>query len=123
MTEQSFSKKIKRDTQWKFYTAMGSMVFAIAFVFAFLGLMCDLEIIKSEHFLMLAFVLSMIVITCVGFTWGMASARRTDLYTEIRRHSLTQLRRFRGEIDDEIERLEVEGANITDIKDGKKAIR
>ena len=126
MTEQSFSEKIRRENQWRFYSFVSSIILSLAFVFAFLGLMCDLEIIKSEHFLMLAFVHSMIIMMSGGFTWGMAIARRHDLYVQVRQHSLTQLRRFRGEIDDEIERLESElqeEANITGIEDGKKAIR
>jgi hypothetical protein len=56
----------------------------------------------------LFFVQALIIVLAAGVSWAMRDAQRHDLYVEVRRHSLPQIRRFRGEIDDEIQRLEAE---------------
>ena len=125
MTEQSFSEKIRRENKWKAWTAVIAVVVALGFTFAHFAVFLPGGM-YDNNFLSRIFVQGLIVILSSGVAWAMRDAQRHDLYIQVREHSLTQLRRFRGEIDDEIERLEAEqadGANITDIKDARKNTR
>jgi len=108
MTEQSFSKKIRHENAWKWITATVTTVLCVLLVYGHLCLAVNQGLIENENRPYLFFVQALIIVLASGVSWAMRDAQRHDLYVEIRRHSSTQLRRFRGEIDDEIQRLEAE---------------
>jgi len=111
MTEQSFTQKIKRENLWRWLTAILSVPIGVLLIYGHLALLSDQGVIPWGYVRYVFFGQALILLLSCGVTWAMRDAQRHDLYTEVRRHSLTQLRRFRGEINDEIERLEVENGN------------
>ena len=107
-TERSFTQKIKRENTWRWVTAMVTLVICGVLIYGHLALASDRGMISTSNLWYILFVQVLILVLSTGVAWAMRDAQRHDLYTEVQRHSVMQLRRFRGEIDDEIERLETE---------------
>ena len=120
--ERSFTEKIRRENRWKWITAMVTLVICGVLILGHLALASDRGMIMTSNLWYIFFVQALILILSTGVAWAMRDAQRHDLYTEVRKHSVSQLRRFRGEIDDEIERLEQEDAEERDAKKLRKAV-
>jgi hypothetical protein len=105
MIERVFTEKINRENRWKWITAFMAAVAGVGLTFSNLALTVG---IQDPFFWQHFFFQGLIVLFACGVTWALRDAQRHDLYVQIRQHSVTQLRRFAGEIQDEIERLEVE---------------
>jgi hypothetical protein len=108
MTEQAFSQKIRRENAWRWATAVIGTALCVLLTYGHLCIAVDHGLLENDARPYLFFVQALIIVLAAGVSWAMRDAQRHDLYIEVRRHSLPQLRRFRGEIDDEIQRLEAE---------------
>jgi len=120
MTEKAFSEKIQRENRHRWIVAVLTGLVAVMLLVGYKLLSCGTWIERygfSEPIYVLqltdafwrdVYVESIIVLVAAGVAWVMRDTQRNDLVIEIRTKSLTQLRRFRGELDDEIQRLEEE---------------
>ena len=118
--ERAFSDKISRENRWRWITAASTVCVCMALTYAHLKIVQAGGMIEGQNFWHVFFVQAMILLLSGGVSWAMRDAQRHDLYVEIRRHSLTQLKRFRGEIDDEIQALKEEQTPGEDKKDQAK---
>jgi hypothetical protein len=108
MTEQAFSQKIRRENAWRWTTAVIATGLCVLLTYGHLCIAVDHGLLDNGARPYLFFVQALIIVLAAGVSWAMRDAQRQDLYVEVRRNSITQLRRFRGELDDEIHRLEAE---------------
>jgi len=101
--DNDFALKIRRENGFKALSAMG-----ILFLVSILGwgaLSVFREVLTFERILVIFGIL--LLLACWA-TWSIRGAQRHDLYTVVCGSTITQLKRFRGELDDAIEKLELE---------------
>lgn len=102
MTENEFDRDLRRRNAWLAFAAIGAVVWGVMLLY---GALAVHDVLRNHHYT-LAFALLLVVLVSNLGTWLAATARRQDLYTIARGSSVTQLKRFRSEIDDVIELLE-----------------
>ncbi len=116
--ERSFTQKIGRENRWRWGTAVATLVICGLLMYGHLSLASDRGMLSTSNMWYVLFVQALILVLSTGVAWAMRDAQRHDLYAEVQRKSVMQLRRFRSEIDDEIERLETEETQV--LGDAKK---
>lgn len=106
VVEQAFSRKVRRENVWRWCSAVFTLIICLALLFWHLSLSTDAGMIDEEHVWYLYFVQGIIMVLCTAITWFIRDSQRHDLYTAVTGMSSMQLRRFCGELMDEIERIE-----------------
>ncbi len=118
--ERSFTQKIKRENTWRWITAVLTLAICGVLMYGHLSLASDRGMLSTNNMWYVLFVQALILVLSTGVAWAMRDAQRHDLYAEVQRKSVMQLRRFRSEIDDEIERLEAENGQDPGQAESKK---
>jgi len=106
MTEKDFTNKLRRQNFWLSLCAFGVLLVGLVGAFGALKIM-ETSIRPGEWIKIFMIVVFLLLLTA-GSTWALRGSQRHDLYTVVTGMSVTQLRRFRGEIDNVIEALEGE---------------
>lgn len=106
MTEKDFTDKIRRRNVWLSVCAFGVLLVALLGAWGALRIM-ETSIIQGEWVKIFMIVIFLLLLTA-GATWALRGSQRHDLYTVVTGMSVTQLRRFKGELEDVIEALEGE---------------
>jgi len=106
MTEKDFTDKIRRRNVWLSVCAFGVLLVALLGAWGALRIM-ETSIIQGEWIKIFMIVIFLLLLTA-GSTWALRGSQRHDLYTVVTGMSVTQLRRFKGELEDVIEALEGE---------------
>ena len=104
MTENEFDSMLRRRNLWLAIAALTSAIMGTLFLY---GALVVHDVMRRGEWTLVYALLLVVLLSNVS-TWLCATARRTDLYTIAAGNSLTQLRRYRGEIDNVIEALEGE---------------
>ena len=104
MTDTQFSHVLHTRNLWLAIAGASATVVGTMLVYAALAV--HDVIARGQWTLVYTLLLATLLSNLT--TWLCATARRTDLYTIAAGNSLTQLRRYRGEIDNVIEALEEE---------------
>lgn len=104
--EKSFTEKMVRHNRWIVALAFLDLVVMVIASYTCLEVMR--ESIMVKHFNKIFMVTTLLVVIAIGFTWSLRGWQRHDLYSVVTGMSVTQLRRFRGELDDEIDKLGTE---------------
>jgi len=102
VTENQFDRELRRRNMWYAIAALISIVWGVVLLYGALAVH-DVPAVST-----LTYALFLVVMLSNMGTWLCATARRTDLYTIARGNSVTQLERFRVEIDNAIEMLKAE---------------
>jgi len=116
MTEKDFTDKIRRQNLWLAFGAICVVLMAAVGAFGALRIMEDCILPGSWEKIFMV-VLFLLLLTA-GVTWALRGSQRNDLYTVVTGMSVTQLKRFRGEIDDVVEKLEEDLQKET-VREGK----
>ncbi len=106
MTENQFDRELRQRNRRLAWAAFAAAAWGLMLLYGALAIHGVILGPAAQPSLAYALVLVLIV-SNVG-TWLAATARRTDLYTIASGNSVTQLTRFRSEIDDVIELLAAE---------------
>ncbi len=106
MTEKDFTDRIRRQNIWLSLCAFVVLLVVLMGAWGALRIMEE-SILQGEWIKIFMIVIFLLLLTA-GVTWALRGSQRHDLYTVVTGMSVTQLRRFRGEIDDVIEALEGE---------------
>ena len=106
MTENQFDHELRARNRWFAAAAIIAVLWGLLLLYGALSIHGVFDRGSAQPSLAYALMLVMLV-SNIG-TWMAATARRSDLYTIARGNSVTQLKRFRSEIDDVIELLDGE---------------
>ncbi len=106
MTEKDFTDRIRRQNIWLSLCAFAVLLVILIGAWGALRIMEE-SILQGEWIKIFMIVIFLLLLTA-GVTWALRGSQRHDLYTVVTGMSVTQLKRFRGEIDDVIEQIEDE---------------
>ena len=106
MTEKDFTDKIRRQNIW--LSLCTFIVLLVVLVGAWGALRIMEESILPGEWIKIFMIVIFLLFLTTGSTWALRGSQRHDLYTVVTGMSVTQLKRFRGEIDDVIEQIEGE---------------
>lgn len=106
MTEKDFTEKIRRQNIWLSLCAFAVLLAVLVSAWGALKIME--ESIRFGEWVKIFMIVVFLLLLTAGVTWALRGSQRHDLYTVVTGMSVTQLKRFRGEIDDVIEVLEGE---------------
>ena len=106
MTEKDFTDKIRRQNIW--LSLCTFVVLLVVLVGAWGALRIMEESIYPGEWIKIFMIVIFLLLLTAGVTWALRGSQRHDLYTVVTGMSVTQLKRFRGEIDDVIEQIEGE---------------
>lgn len=106
MTEKDFTDKIRRQNIWLSLCAFTVLLVVLIGAWGALSIME--ESVRPGEWIKIFMIVIFLLLLTAGITWALRGSQRHDLYTVVTGMSVTQLKRFRGEIDNVIEALEGE---------------